>query len=99
MFKQKVLKIVKLIPKGKVASYGQIALYADFPRGARQVGGILKQSAESVPWWRVINRDGLISIKGNWNADKNLQKKLLEAENIEVSDDFVVDMKKYRFEL
>ena len=97
-FKQKVIEIVKKIPNGKVMSYGQVALYADFPQGARQVGGILKEEAQSVPWWRVINKEGLISIKGNWNADKNLQKKLLEAEGIVVND-FQVDMDKYCFRL
>lgn len=97
-FKQKVLDAVSMIPYGKVASYGQIAAYIGLPRSARQVGWILRESGEksSVPWWRVINQKGQISISGNLHADKDLQKSLLENEKIEVRD-FRVDMKKYRF--
>ena len=99
-FKQKVIEVVSKIPHGKVASYGQVALYVGFPRGARQVGWILREFGDNkVPWWRVINKSGVISIKGNWNADKDLQKKLLEAENVEVLDDFKVKIEKYRFTL
>jgi len=97
-FKQKVIDIVSLVPPGKVASYGQIALYIGVPRAARQVGWILRQigAETNIPWWRVINQKGFISIKGNLTADKDLQKKLLDAEGVEV-DEFKLDMKKYRF--
>lgn len=97
-FKQKVIDVVKLIPRGKVVSYGQIALYIGVPRSARQVGFTLRQIGieADIPWWRVINQKGKISIDGNLNADRNLQKKLLEAEGIEVKE-FQVSMEKYRF--
>ncbi len=98
-FKQRVISCAKQIPRGRAASYGQVAAAAGNPRAARQVGGILRTlgPGSKVPWWRVINNQGYISIKGNWNADKNLQRELLAGEGIEVSDDFRVDMKKYRF--
>lgn len=96
-FKQKVIAIIRLIPHGRVASYGQIALYAGLPRAAREVGGILKETQEDLPWWRVLNNAGKISIDGNWNADKPLQSKLLRAEGIEVREDFTLDIKKYRW--
>lgn len=97
-FKQKVIEAVRLTPVGKVASYGQIALYIGLPRAARQVGWILRELGDNtdIPWWRVINQKGKISISGNFHADRDLQKKLLEAEEIEVTD-FQVDMEKYRF--
>lgn len=97
-FKQKVLEVISLIPSGKVASYGQIAAYIGLPRAARQVGWTLRESGESsgIPWWRVINQKGQISISGNLHADRNLQKKLLEQENVQVSE-LQVDMKIYRF--
>lgn len=61
-FKKAVLKVVSLIPKGRIASYGQIALLAGVPRGARQVGNILCQHGEgNTPWWRVINNAGRIT--------------------------------------
>lgn len=97
-FKQKVIEAVLQIPPGKVVSYGQIAVYIGVSRAARQVGWILRQVGPEVniPWWRVINQKGKISIDGNLNADRALQRKLLEADGIEVKD-FQVDMDKYRF--
>lgn len=96
-FKESVVRIVRLIPKGKVASYGQVALYLGLPRAARQVGWILNQLEGNtpVPWWRVVNNDGRISIKGSKYSALD-QKKLLEGENIKVSKDFTFDIEKYR---
>lgn len=118
-FQQKVIDLIRLIPEGKVASYGQIALYAGLPRAAREVGGILKWAGGNVkvdpfgklrvnanqgssidlPWWRVVNNAGRISIEGNWEADKGLQKKLLSAEGIEIREDFTFDIEKYRWRM
>lgn len=97
-FRQKVIETVLLIPPGKVVSYGQIALYVGAPRAARQVGWTLRNLGPeiTIPWWRVINQKGRISIKGNFYADRELQKKLLEAEGVVVQE-YQVDMGKYRF--
>ncbi len=98
-FKDRVIEIITKIPYGKVVSYGQVALYVGLPRAARQVGWVLNQSEGriNIPWWRVINREGIITIAGTKYNDKMLQKKLLEAEGIEVNEDLKVDMAKYRF--
>jgi methylated-DNA-protein-cysteine methyltransferase-like protein len=96
LFKDRVVRIIRSIPQGKVVSYGQVALYAGLPRAAREVGWILRASNEGMPWWRVINNKGVISIEGNWQADKRTQKQLLEAEGVVVSDTLEVDMEKYR---
>ena len=97
-FKQKVIQVISLVPLGKVVSYGQVAAYVGVPRAARQVGGTLRQlEGVELPWWRVINNEGRITIKGNWHNDKNIQKKLLESEGIIISEDFTLDIKKYRF--
>lgn len=98
-FKEKVLQTVKQIPKGKVASYGQIALYADSPRAARQVGWILNKfgNTPGIPWWRVINNTGRISIKHS-EISAQMQKELLEEEEIEVSNLFEIDIEKYRWQ-
>lgn len=98
-FKEKVIEIVRLVPSGKVVSYGQVAAYAGTPRAAREVGWIMSALGKEVPWWRVVNNKGYISIRGNQTSDKNIQKKLLEAEGILVSEEFVLDMEKYRYRM
>ena len=100
-FKNRVLDIVRMIPKGKVASYSQIAAYAGVPRGAREVGWILNgiDTLEEVPWWRVVNMARYLSIRGNQTADKEFQRKLLINDGIDVSENFTLDMKKYQFTL
>jgi methylated-DNA-protein-cysteine methyltransferase-like protein len=97
-FKQKVLKLISQIPKGKIVSYGFIAIIAGKPRGAREVGWILSSTDEnsSIPWWRVINSKGFISIK-NSMISKELQKEMLEKENIYVDKNFMIDLKKYHW--
>jgi methylated-DNA-protein-cysteine methyltransferase related protein len=92
-FKDRVIEIVRKIPPGKVTTYGTIANLAGLPRGARLVGGLLHFN-EQLPWQRVINRHGFISTKC-LEHPKELQKVLLEQEGIEVSKDFMIDLKKY----
>lgn len=98
-FKEKVIQIVRMIPRGKVASYGQVALYCGLPRVAREVGWTLRSMQEDVPWWRVINNAGRVSIEGNFHADKSTQSALLRAEGVEVSEDFTLDIEKYRWRI
>lgn len=95
-FKDRVLAVVEKIPSGKIASYGQIALYADFPRAARQVGWILNRFGDDVPWWRVINNSGRISIKHS-EISAQTQKELLENEGVIVTTLFEIDIEKYRW--
>ena len=97
-FKEGVIKVVKLIPKGKVVSYGQVALYVGVPRAARQVGWILRQIGDGIPlpWWRVINNEGRISIKASTFTPED-QRRLLVAEKIKVHSDLTLDIEKYRF--
>lgn len=98
-FKDKVFEIIKKVPKGAVVSYGQVAAYAGAPRAAREVGWVLRTLPEDtlVPWWRVVNNQGVLSIKGNLHSTKEKQKELLEAEGVAISDEFELDMSKYRF--
>ena len=93
-FREKVIQIIKQIPYGRVTTYGTVATLASQQRGARIVGGILQSAKEDLPWQRVINRHGFLSIK-NFDHPKPLQKALLEQEGIEVSSDFVVNLSKY----
>src|SRR5438128_2062406 len=99
-FRENVIKYIKKVPKGKVVSYGQVAAASGSPRAARQVGGILRSLKEpdgKIPWWRVINNNGIISIKGNWTATKEIQRDLLIKDGIKVNKNFIVDIKKYRY--
>lgn len=103
-FKQRVLKAVCLVPFGQVASYGQIALMVGVPRAARQVGWILNGTEEdfvsgqnSAPWWRIVNNQGRISIKGTKYNDAAVQKKLLEGEGLKIKKDLTFDIELYRF--
>lgn len=99
-FRAKVIAYVKQIPRGCVASYGQVSAACGHPRAARQVGGILRAlniADGKVPWWRVVNNRGIISIKGNWTATKELQKELLLKEGVKVGQDFTFDINRYRY--
>ena len=97
-FTKSVVRVVRAIPSGQVVSYGQVAAYVGVPRAARQVGWTLRQlEGGDIPWWRVINNAGRISIKGNLYNDANSQRDHLQDEGVEVGKDFSVDIKKYRY--
>ncbi len=93
-FNQQVFYILRQIPIGKVSSYGRIAEYAGYPGYSRHVGKLLaKLPKESqLPWFRVLNSQGQISLKG---ADLERQKCCLEQDGIEVSATGKVNLKKY----
>lgn len=80
----KIYKIVARIPYGKVATYGQIARLAGFAGHARLVGYALHSLPQgiNIPWHRVVNRLGKISLQDSQNNDYCLQQKLLEQEGL-----------------
>jgi methylated-DNA-protein-cysteine methyltransferase related protein len=99
-FFERVYRIVKQIPRGRVASYGQVAGLLGHPRAARTVGWALASlgaaQAAEVPWQRVINSAGRISIsRADLSAD--LQRKLLEEEGIEFDARGDVDMRRFQW--
>lgn len=83
----KLLAVILRIPKGTVATYGQIAKLAGLSRNARQVGTVLKGLPDDsrVPWHRVVNTQGKISDRGD-SAFVGLQRQMLESEGIEFDD-------------
>lgn len=95
-FTSKVISLIKKIPKGKVATYGQIAKLTGRPNGSRGVVWILNSSSEShkLPWHRVINSQGKISFPVNSSSFKK-QKKLLQKEGIEFLSANELDLKIY----
>lgn len=84
-FTLKVIAAVKRIPRGKIATYGQIAALAGKPHAARGVAWILHACAEShgLPWQRVLNSKGGISFPKNTEGFRE-QARLLRAEGIEL---------------
>lgn len=97
VFYNEVYKLVRSIPAGQVATYGQITTLLGKPKGARLVGWALNVCPADVPWQRVINRDGMISIE-NWRASKELQAELLKADGVKVElkqGNWWVDLEKY----
>ncbi|MDD5529485.1 MAG: MGMT family protein [bacterium] len=94
-FYQRVIRAIQDIPKGKVATYGQVALVAGNPRAARQVSYILHSSTEkyALPWHRVVNSKGNISLKPKKGYE--LQMKLLKKEGIVFDKKNCIDLKKF----
>jgi len=94
-FSQRVKNMVERIPRGKVATYGQIAAYAGNPRAARQVVWILHSSSskDRLPWHRVVNREGRISLKPDYGYE--IQKELLRKEGIEFDKNDTIDFDRY----
>lgn len=98
-FYQKVYEITRKIPKGKVATYGQIAGMISTPRAARIVGWALHLADFKIelPWQRVINSKGMISTTCLQHP-KEQQAYLLRQEGVEVKiidGNYFIDLKKY----
>lgn len=89
-----IFAVIHQIPVGKVATYGQIAQLAGFPGYARHVGKALGNLPEGskLPWFRVINSQGKISLKGR-NLER--QRQHLLNEGVEVSEIGKVRLKLY----
>ena len=97
---QQIYEVVKLIPRGKVMSYGGVARQCGHPGMARTVGYALHslQPGARVPWWRVINSVGRISIPGAEASDT--QRSKLQAEGVAVDAETLrVDMRAYDSEM
>lgn len=94
---QKIYEVVKQIPKGNVATYGQVAALAGNRRWSRVVGYALhvNPNSEEIPCYRVVNREGRLSDAFAFGG-VNQQKLLLRADGIEVIDNHV-DIERYQW--
>jgi methylated-DNA-protein-cysteine methyltransferase-like protein len=94
-FTQKALCVIKNIPEGKVLTYGKAAARAGKPSGARQISRLLHSmsSKHDLPWHRIINSKGKISLKPTQGYE--LQKALLESEGVKFSSNDTIDLKSY----
>jgi methylated-DNA-protein-cysteine methyltransferase-like protein len=95
-FTERVYRMVRRVPHGRVVSYGGIAALLGQPRAARGVGQALHAlpDGSDVPWWRVVNRNGEISIRGVPHGAQ-LQRALLEGEGVEFGSVGRVDWKRF----
>lgn len=83
-FFERVYEVARLIPYGRVTSYGAIAKYLGAARSARMVGWAMNNSSEKeVPAHRVVNRKGILTGKHHFEGT-NLMQQLLESEGVEV---------------
>lgn len=98
-FFEKVYEVVKLIPQGKVATYGQIARLVGNNRMSRQVGWALHVNPQPyvVPCHRVVNREGRLAPSFAFGGE-DVQKQLLLAEGVEFAEEYTVDMDKCLWE-
>lgn len=93
-FFEKVYEVARLIPHGRVTSYGAIATYLGAARSARMVGWAMNNSgAKNVPAHRVVNRIGLLTGKQHFDGT-NLMQQLLENEGIIVIENQIQDFDK-----
>ncbi|EQA35617.1 methylated-DNA--[protein]-cysteine S-methyltransferase, TIGR00589 family [Leptospira inadai serovar Lyme str. 10] len=97
-FYEEVYKITKRVPRGRITSYGRIAVLLGKPRAARAVGyalnAIPKDREQKIPWQRVINSQGKISFRGDSHR-AILQRKILQSEGIEFDQNDRTDFRKF----
>jgi methylated-DNA-protein-cysteine methyltransferase related protein len=94
-FFKDVYEVVRLIPKGRVTSYGAIARYLGATSGARMVGYAMNAAHSQIPYvpaHRVLNRNGLLTGKHHFGSENEMQS-LLEFEGVLVEKEQVVNFK------
>ena len=94
-----ICAVIRRIPKGWVATYGQVAALAGLPRRARLVGQVLQQldPAIKIPWHRVVNAKGEVSYSLSRNGGDALQQRLLEQEGVEFDDRNRFNLERFRW--
>jgi methylated-DNA-protein-cysteine methyltransferase related protein len=96
---QRIYRVVSRIPRGRVATYGQIADLAGIPRGARQVGyalAALRDDSGRVPWHRVLNARGEITTRFEPEF-KELQRELLAGEGVAFDANGRVSLQRFQW--
>ena len=95
----RICAVIRRIPKGWVATYGQVAAMAGLPRRARLVGHVLQHldPTTDIPWHRVVNATGRVSYALSRNGNDALQKRLLEKEGVEFDDRNRFNLERFRW--
>jgi len=96
---QRIYAVVRRVPAGSVTTYGDVAVLAGFPGQARLVGYALHALPphSSVPWHRVVNAGGGISVGRAHPGGELVQRQLLEAEGVEFRPGGKLDLGRYRW--
>lgn len=95
---RRIYDVVRQIPVGRVATYGQVASLAGLPGHARQVGyALFGSDQEDLPWQRVINSKGEISQRSE-PGNEGLQQAILESEGVCFDSRGRVDLRRFRWE-
>ncbi|RMG55180.1 MAG: methyltransferase [Acidobacteria bacterium] len=94
---EQIYRIVRRIPAGRVLSYGDVAALCSSSVSARTVGWAMARAPEGVPWHRVVNRKGRLSIGKRSVILQELQKNLLQAEGVRFIAPDQVDMDRHRW--
>jgi methylated-DNA-protein-cysteine methyltransferase-like protein len=93
---ERILRIVRLIPRGRVATYGQVSRLAGFARQPRLAGYALRHADDSVPWQRVVNAAGRISPRAEPDSIPR-QRRMLEGEGVRFSATGVIDLREFQW--
>lgn len=96
-FTEEIYKVVRSIPKGYVATYGQVAKLAGYPKAARAVGNVLHSNPDPIgmPCYKIVNGKGMLSENYAFGGKKK-QKEFLEKDGIKVIN-YRVDLEKYQW--
>ena len=94
-----ICAVIRRIPRGWVATYGQVAAMAGLPRRARLVGSVLQNldPAADIPWHRVVNAKGEVSYSLSRNGGDALQRRLLEQEGVEFDERNRFNLERFRW--
>ena len=94
-----ICAVVRRIPKGWVATYGQVAAMAGLPRRARLVGYVLQHldAKTNIPWHRVVNAKGEVSYSLSRNGSDAFQQRLLKEEGVEFDDRNRFNLQRFRW--
>jgi methylated-DNA-protein-cysteine methyltransferase-like protein len=89
----RIYQLVRAVPRGRVATYGEVARRAGLRQGARTVGWALASlpGVDTAPWWRVVRRDGTIAPR----PFAGEQRRRLRREGVRVSPGGAIDLRRY----
>lgn len=95
----RIYEVIRRVPEGRVATYGQVAVLAGLPGHARQVGYALHASRpeDDLPWQRIVNAKGEVSPRSEPGYE-GLQRAMLEAEGVVFSSVGRIDLKRFRWD-
>lgn len=94
-FRRVVFDVLRRVPRGRVVTYGQLALLAGRPRAGREVGWIAHEGGRRLPWRRVVNRFG--GLASGYTGGRTGHKRDLETDGVRVRRDMTVDLERYQW--